>query len=170
MLLRDAVNTDENVVSVDRELEITVSYIRIQKQRYRERLNVRFDIDAEVSDLAIPKFTVQPLLENAIKYGIEYSLDGGMIEVNIRKEDHKCICTVLNEGPAPDADINQRIREGNIVGHGSGIGLVNIDRRIRAMFGEECGVRVYRDEKLDRTVTCVEFTAVPLEKMQGVSL
>ncbi|MBQ3760737.1 MAG: sensor histidine kinase [Clostridia bacterium] len=165
-LLRDAVNTDENVVSVDRELEIACNYIRIQKHRYRERLNVEFDIESEVSDLAVPKFTIQPLLENAIKYGVEPSISGGTVYVHVSREGEKCVCKVMNEGSAPEADLSRRIREGNIVGHGTGIGLVNIDRRIRAMFGGECGVSVYRDEESKRTVTKVEFTAIPFEKMQ----
>ena len=162
-LLRDAVNAEETVVSVDRELEIACNYIRIQKHRYRERLNVEFDIDSEVSELAVPKFTIQPLLENAIKYGIESSINGGVIYISINRDQDKCICQVMNDGIAPEANLSQRIREGNVVGHGTGIGLVNIDRRIRAMFGDEYGVSVYRDEAIGRTVTKVVFAAVPYD-------
>ena len=162
-LLRDAVNTEETVVSVDRELEIACNYIRIQKHRYRERLNVEFDIDSEVSELAIPKFTIQPLLENAIKYGIESSINGGVIFISIIRDKDKCVCQVMNEGSAPEADLSRRIREGNVVGHGTGIGLVNIDRRIRAMFGDEYGVSVYRDDVAGRTVTRVTFAAMPYD-------
>ena len=162
-LLRDAVNTEETVVSVDRELEIACNYIRIQKHRYRERLNVEFDIDSEVSELAIPKFTIQPLLENAIKYGIESSINGGVIFISINRDNDICVCQVMNEGIAPEADLSRRIREGNVVGHGTGIGLVNIDRRIRAMFGDEYGVSVYRDEATGRTVTKVTFAVVPYD-------
>ena len=165
-LLRDAVNTEENVVSVDRELEIACNYIRIQKHRYRERLNVEFDIDSEVSALAIPKFTIQPLLENAIKYGVEPSLSGGTVYIALSRDGDKCVCCVMNEGVAPEDDLSMRIRAGNVVGRGSGIGLVNIDRRIRAMFGDEYGVVVYRDEKSGRTVTKVEFAAIPFDKTQ----
>ena len=166
LLLRDAVNTDESIVTIDRELEITCCYIRIQKQRYRERLNVEFDIDSDASALAIPKFTIQPLLENAIRYGIEPQLAGGVINISIIKDAERCVCKVMNDGPSPDADLSKRIREGNVIGHGTGIGLVNIDKRIRSMFGDECGVSVYRDEALGRTVTRVDFTAIPFEEIQ----
>ena len=167
-LLRDAVNTDESVVSVDRELEIACTYIRIQKYRYRERLKVEFDIDSEVSELAMPKFTVQPLLENAIKYGVEPSLTGGTVYISISRDGDQCVCRVMNEGSAPEADLSKRIKEGNVVGHGTGIGLVNIDRRIRAMFGDQCGVSIYRDKASNRTVTEVSFTAIPADKTQEV--
>ncbi len=69
----------------------------------------------------------------------------------------------MNDGIAPEADLSQRIREGNVVGHGTGIGLVNIDQRIRAMFGDEYGVSVYRDDAIGRTVTKVVFAAVPYD-------
>lgn len=169
-LLRDAVNTDESIVSVDRELEITINYIRIQKQRYRERLNVEFDIDSEVSSLAIPKFTIQPLLENAIKYGTEHSLEGGHIEIKMTRQGDRCVCLVENEGPAPEPGLTERIREGNVKGKGTGVGLVNIDRRIRAMFGDDCGVSVERDEAAGRTVIKLEFAAVSIEKMQETKI
>ena len=116
-----------------------------------------FDVSEECSDLIIPKFTLQPLIENAIVYGVECMLEPCAIMVHIFTEGDLCICQVKNSGPAPEKNLIEKLRSGQIVSKGNGVGLLNIDRRVKAVFGEEYGISVYRKEDEKMTVAEARF-------------
>lgn len=151
-LLREAVNVSETLVEIDRELEIVIHYAKIQHQRYADRMKLTFDISEECNNYLIPKFTIQPLLGNAINYGVGKMLEPCAINVKIFAEDGDCICQVTNQGPPPEDDLMEKLRKGEIEAHGTGVGLLNIDQRIRSVFGEQYGVTVFRDESANETV------------------
>jgi len=157
ILLREAISVNELVIDLDKELDIVCHYITIQKLRYGERLEVSFDVSEECSDLIIPKFTLQPLIENAIVYGVECMLEPCAIMVHIFTEGDLCICQVKNSGPAPEKNLIEKLRSGQIVSKGNGVGLLNIDRRVKAVFGEEYGISVYRKEDEKMTVAEARF-------------
>ena len=168
LLLREAISAGELVIELDKELDIVCHYITIQKLRYGDRLDVAFDVSEECSDLAIPKFTLQPLLENAIVYGVECMLEPCAVTVRIFTEGEVCVCQVKNSGPAPEADLMEKLRSGQIVPRGNGVGLLNIDRRIKAVFGDEYGIRVYRKEDEQITVAEARFQIRSAESCKGL--
>lgn len=160
-LLREAVNINESVVTMDRELEITCNYIRIQKLRYAERLNISFDVSESCSGCAVPKFTIQPLMENAVKYGADRMLERCDIEIRIFRKGGDCICLVTNTGPGPE-DGGKTASSGET--HTS-VGLANIDQRIKAIFGERYGVTLRRDEAAGKTIAQVIMKAMTPEQL-----
>ena len=165
-LMREAVNTSESLIDIDRELEIVFHYVRIQHQRYAERMCLSFDVAEDCNNLVIPKFTIQPLLGNAINYGVGKMLEPCAISVRIYREGEDCVCQVRNQGPPPEENLMEKLRRGELAAQGTGVGLINIDQRIQSVFGEEYGVSVYRDEQSSETVAQARFRAMTAEEME----
>ena len=169
-LLREAVNIKELLVSVDRELEIVRHYIRIQKFRFGDRLDLSFDVSEDVSEMCIPKFTLQVLIENAIHHGADKMLGKCQVRVRLTREGDWCLCRVSNTGPAPEERLMERLRSGELKGEGSGIGLINVEKRMKALLGEDSALDVARDEEKQMTVVSLRFqavTAAEMEKREG---
>ena len=165
-LLRESVNIREPLVTVDRELEIVRHYIRIQKFRFGDRLAIAFDVSEDVSEIAIPKFALQVLIENAINHGADRMLGRCEVAVTMAREDGRFVCAVSNTGPAPEEDLMEKLRSGQRHGEGSGIGLLNVEKRMKALLGEESRVEITRDEARGRTVARMICPAVPLSDTQ----
>lgn len=162
ILMREAISDKEFVITMDRELDIVCHYLTIQKHRYEDRLKVEFDISEECSHLMIPKFSIQPLVENAIAYGLECMLDICTIKVCCFLQEKDCICQVLNNGPAPAENLMDRLKEGTLKPTGNGIGLMNIQQRISTVFGKDYGVHIFRQN--DNTVAQIRIKCISAEE------
>ena len=166
-LLRQTVSTKNPVITVDEELDIACQYISLQKKRFGDRMIVAFEVSESCSALAIPKFTLQPLIENAIVYGVERMVDPCTIRIRIEKAGDRCVCQVRDSGPPPEPDLMQKLRSGEIAAHGNGVSLLNIDARIRNIFGPDGGIAVFYDEESAETVVQASFAAVSAETVRG---
>jgi two-component system sensor histidine kinase YesM len=142
VLMKEAIASKEFVVSVKKELEILDNYIVIQKLRYGKRLSVTREVDDRVYNKVIPKFTLQPLVENAIYYGVESNISSCVIAIKIYEETNYIFCEVFNSGSQVDDDIMQKLRKKEINVKGNGIGLLNIEDRIKSLFGEASGIEI----------------------------
>ncbi|MGD0035386.1 sensor histidine kinase [Paenibacillus illinoisensis] len=136
-LLRSSVNMSEKWITLERELDIVRSYVTIQRTRFEERLDFDMDIAPEVGSARLPKLTLQPLVENAIHYALEPSIHPCKIRIRARAEDDKIIIEVEDDGPGMTPEFLEQLQEGRIQTRGQGIGLSNIQERIRLTFGEE---------------------------------
>ncbi|MGN1018816.1 MAG: sensor histidine kinase [Aristaeellaceae bacterium] len=166
-LLREAVNVSETLIEIDRELDIVFHYVRIQRQRYAGRMKLSFDVSEECNNLMIPKFTIQPLLGNAINYGVDKMLEPCAIRVRIFRKGDDCICQVTNQGPPPEDNLMDKLRKGEVTPHGTGVGLLNIDQRIRSVFGDAYGVRIERDEQAQETIAQARFRAMTAAELEA---
>ena len=142
VLMKEAIASKEFVVSVKKELEILDNYLMIQKLRYGKRLIVRREVDERLYKKAIPKFTVQPLIENAIYYGVENNISSCEISIKIYEKGKYIYCEVFNSGSQVDDDIMKKLRKKEIKVKGNGIGLLNIEDRIKSLFGEASGIQI----------------------------
>ncbi|TCN21475.1 sensor histidine kinase [Mesobacillus foraminis] len=141
-LLRNSINFNEDIITLEKELEIVNSYLTIQKYRFEDRLEFQMDIPSNVIQCKIPKLTLQPLLENSFIHAVEPSLGSSVIKLTAyQEEDHLCI-RIEDDGPGIDPLIIQKVKEGKVKPKGTGIGLNNIDERIRLGFGEQYGLKV----------------------------
>lgn len=165
-LMREAVNVSESLIDIDRELEIVFHYIRIQQQRFAERMRLSFDVAEDCNNLVIPKFTIQPLLGNAINYGVGKMLEPCAISVRIYREGEDCVCQVRNQGPPPEEHLMEKLRRGELAAQGTGVGLLNIDQRIQSVFGPEYGVTVFRDLTAEETVAQARFRAMTADNLE----
>ncbi|QKE64913.1 sensor histidine kinase [Aquipseudomonas campi] len=133
------------------ELELARRYLSIEQYRLGDRLQLDWQVDAVPDDLPIPQLTLQPLLENALIYGIQPRIEGGLVRVEAQYEDgvfQLCVSNPYDEG------VEQRPSRGT---HQA---LVNIDARLAALFGPRASLSV--DRRDGRHFTCLRY---PCERL-----
>lgn len=148
------------VISVHDELQHAESYMNIQKFRSKGAYCVRFDVDEEIGAYCAVKLVLQPLLENAIHYGVS-GMDDGEITVIGRKEGGDLVLTVKDNGIGiPEEEVKFLLTDNNRVHtHGSGVGLVNVNKRIQLLFGKEYGLSI-ESEPDEGTAVSIRIPAV----------
>jgi two-component system, LytTR family, sensor kinase len=126
-LLRYALeSTDAHEVPLRQELSFLERYLEIEKTRFGRRLNVRLEIAPDTLDLLVPNLLLQPLVENAIRHGIEKRSKPGLIELHARCQDDRLHLEVRDNGPGLPAEPPQR----------QGIGLSNTRARLQQLYGK----------------------------------
>jgi hypothetical protein len=134
-LLRSVLRSEGEFTTLGRERELIECYLKIERERYEERLLFELNIPDHLVHVPVPALIVQPLVENAVKHGIARTRDGGTITVSATLERELRI-VVRNTG-AP---------LGTTTASGSGVGLENVRRRLRHYYGREARLAVTLDE------------------------
>ena len=120
------------------ELRSIEQYLLLEQARYGERLRVVLRIAPEVLPVQIPFLSLQPLVENAVKHGLEGRAEGGTITVVASDLDRECEITIEDDGAGADPDEVRR----SLAGASESVGLANVDERLRHTFGDEYGLAV----------------------------
>jgi two-component system sensor histidine kinase YesM len=141
-LLRSSISLKEPLIPLSQELEIVLHYINIQRIRFEERLEFRLRVPDRLMPVLIPKLSLQPLVENAVNYALEKMTDTCVITIAAEERDGLIELTVSDNGPGMDESILTRLKSGEVKPQGSGVGLRNIDERIRLLFGEIYGLDI----------------------------
>lgn len=118
---------DQDVVALSEELEIARRYIGLESLRLSDRLDVAWEIDPDLEQVAVPPFSLQTLLENAIKHGISPKEAGGSIQVQVKKSSDHLTIAVKDDGMGADPKDVRRAE---------GKGLQLLQRRVSTLFGE----------------------------------
>ena len=127
---RLSLNNGKAVVSLHDEIEHVKQYLNIQKERYGDKLTYAFDVDDSLLDCMVPKIILQPIVENSIYHGIK-PMDGiGSIEISARQSADHLLITVKDNGV------------GFNVHKTSGVGLSNVEKRIKLYYGEDSGIEI----------------------------
>ncbi len=132
-LLR-ATFTQEPYVTIAGELELVRSYVAIQQVRYQKRMEVSIVAEGELNSYLIPRLTLQPLVENAICYGVEESPSVCRIEIIAREEEEDIFLQVKDNGPGMDPQELEQVRAFTAIPKGNGIGLKNIQERLKMTY------------------------------------
>lgn len=163
-LLRISLSKGRTVIRIADEIQHSTSYMNIQKVRYKERFATEFIIDEEINDYCTVKLIVQPILENAIYYGVGNmdEDDGGKITVRGEKKGDDIYISVEDNGMGMSEDVARNILVDNnkVPKHGSGVGVINVHSRIKLMFGSEYGLKVY-SEPDEGTKVVIHIPAIP---------
>lgn len=147
-LFRASISMEKDLIPLEQELTFLKSYIKIQKIRFNERLNFTIDISDDLLNMMIPKLSLQPLVENAIKHGMESLIDTCYIALSAAETEQDYILTLSNTGSIFDNDLLNRIKNNDLKPLGTGVGLTNIDSRLKLLFGNEYGLKFdNRDSK-----------------------
>ena len=97
---RYAINhNNEDMIEIKKEVEITRTYLQIEKVRFGEKLDFQIEIDEEIETNLVPRFLIQPLIENSIKHGISKIQDKGKIKLEIKKTADELTIKVHDNGP-----------------------------------------------------------------------
>ncbi|OMD06028.1 sensor histidine kinase [Paenibacillus odorifer] len=138
-LFRSSIGLKDPLITLEKEITIVRNYVIIQKTRFDERLDFRMDIPENLHDALIPKLTLQPLIENAIRYALEPNIEPCTISITVSEEDQGLDIKVSDNGPGMSAEFIKDLQMGRVKTRGEGIGLANIAERIQIVFGPEWG-------------------------------
>ncbi|KQY82219.1 histidine kinase [Paenibacillus sp. Root52] len=141
-LLRTSISFKQNVITLAEELEIVNHYVTIQKYRFQHRLDFHLHVPQPYLGCAIPKLTLQPLLENAIQYGLEPQVGACQIRVYAELSEGKLLLVVEDHGPGMEPEFVEKVLRGEVETRGTGIGLMNIRERLRLAFGDDHDIRL----------------------------
>ncbi len=143
-LFRAAVSA-EDLITIGKELELLESFLGIQRCRFPDMIAYKVDVDEDVRNAMLPKFSLQPLVENSVKHSVEEL--GVKTEIVVRAHRMKggVLLSVSNTGSAFPEDIAEKLKEGKASNSSERIGLQNIDERLCLLFGEGYGLR-FRNE------------------------
>jgi two-component system, LytTR family, sensor kinase len=134
-LLRLALDhAEDQVIPLQRELAFVDRYMKLQKVRYEDRLDVVLDVDPLALQALVPTFILQPLLENAIRHGIATRSTPGQIEIQAWCEGDDLHLSVRDDGPGLAANWDLE--------RGAGVGLSNTRERLRRLYGDRQSFRI----------------------------
>lgn len=121
-------------VSLEDEVAALESYLAIERMRLGERLTVSFDVDPAAAKVRVPGLLLQPLVENAIRHGVERSPEAGRVDVSAAVEDGRITISVRDDGPG--------LQAGDGASGGHRIGLENTRARLRQLYGDRATVEL----------------------------
>lgn len=161
-----------NIIPVRDELEHVRNYLLIQEMRYKNKFRYVLECDEAVGSLATIKLVVQPIVENAIYHSMDF-MDGGdgLIRIKAEAADGILRISVEDNGLGMTPDVVQRLLSGapkdapKSPGRGSGIGLKNVQDRIRLYFGSQYGVTIQSEPDVGTRIT-LTMPAVPYGEME----
>ena len=180
----------ENLVTMEDELANIENYYYIQQFRFGSKLDLKIQYDRDPDDeftemdflqCKLPKLTLQPIVENSIYHGIERKIGKGHLVIRISASEERLYIRISDDGQGmTDAklkELNEKLRrlgdetddpekDGEKKQTRGGIAVVNVNRRIKLLFGEEYGIHVYSKEGVGTDVV-VELPLVREENRQG---
>jgi two-component system, LytTR family, sensor kinase len=126
--------------TVSGEFEAIEAYLALARAVLGDRLRVQLRIAPEVLPVALPYLALQPLVENAVRHGVELPGGRGLVQVTGEADGTECVITVEDDGPGMDPGYAAAVLAGDgVPGH---LGLVNVDRRLRTVYGAGYGLVV----------------------------
>jgi two-component sensor histidine kinase len=152
--LRHSLDNDPmQKVTLEQELAALKLYLDIEKVRFEDRLRLDLDIDGEASTALIPSLLLQPLVENAIKYGIARSETGGQLRIAARVFAGELLLELSDDGPGVEL-VDGQIPDAN------GVGLRNTQERLAELYGSQHSFRLSRTDPHGLTISI----RIPFEK------
>lgn len=130
------------IISLERELNIAVSYLKIMQTRYHGSFDFDVAVDRGIMQTSIPKLTLQPVLENAIYHGFESHEPGGIIHITARSLNNRILIEVEDNGNGMSDKVLEEILKINAVNEKNSFALRNVHDRIQLYYGCEYGIKV----------------------------
>ncbi|WP_330546857.1 cache domain-containing sensor histidine kinase [Butyrivibrio sp. CB08] len=163
-LFRVSLSSGKTIIPIEDEIRHASNYMNIQKVRFKDAFTIDFDIDEEIKNYCTVKLIVQPILENAVYYGVKDMEDGEIRVKGFKGEDGDIYITVSDNGFGMSSEQleflltdDTRVRK-----KGSGVGLINVQRRIQLRFGQEYGLKIESEPDEGCVVTihlpAIEYT------------
>lgn len=131
------VNTIEDIATVEKEFEQIKSYLIIQNYRYKDSLAININIEEGIKKYSILKLMLQPLVENAIIHGLEEKVGQGLLIINGFEEGDNLCFQIKDNG----VGLNNSKKKGE------GVGIDNVNKRIKLFYGEDYGISYNKEEQ-----------------------
>lgn len=128
-LLRLALdNSGTQVVALKQELSFLERYLELQRIRFSDRLTVKLSVSPDTLDAEVPNLILQPIVENAIRHGVDRSSHAVLVEISARRENGRLRMEVRDDGPG---------FSGTAPSDGEGVGLTNTRQRLERLYGKD---------------------------------
>ncbi len=138
-LMRRLLNWSDELVTVEEEMAFVDMYLQTEKFRFRDKFSYEIDYPQEAASVLLPKMTIQPLVENACKYGIQKSVDGGKIRVTVRIKEEWLWVSIQDNGAGMTQERIHEIKEAFNQPPTSSqcVGMRNVYRRLELYYDKE---------------------------------
>jgi len=151
-LLKYNISVKSAIVSLEDEIRSLSNYVVVQKFRFGDTFQTRFDLDPETLDCEVIHFMLQPIVENAIIHGFESIDHTGVITITAKINDDDLTISISDNGIGID-DAKIEAFKNNPADTFNGIGMMNIHNRIQIHYGKNYGLTISSVEKEGTTVT-----------------
>lgn len=153
-ILRSSLLADRRkTVALKEELRTIEDYLALEKVRYEERLQTKWDIAPETQNIQVPPMMLQTLVENAIKHGVQKAINWGFVEINTSAADNKLYIKIRNTGQLQGTESKSE---------SGGFGLKNTAQRLDLLYGSEASFKIYQEDSL---TVCAEIM-IPLSNAE----
>lgn len=136
-------NSENYMVSMREELDHVKDYLELEKARFEDKLTVTYDVPTQM-DMRIPTLIFQPIVENAVRYGADQT-GRRRVAIQIRDREKEVIVRICDAGKGFPAEILEKLKNGEPTG--KSIGLTNVHRRMKSIYGEDNGLVIVSSEK-----------------------
>ncbi|CAN7716219.1 sensor histidine kinase [Paenibacillus sp. LjRoot153] len=153
-LVSSSFNRGGSLTLLSDEIENLKQYIFIMETRYGNKFEVKWDVDPSATSFYILKLLLQPILENAITHGLVSKETNGLITIEIRKEGERLHVVIADDGVGIQDELIEKLAASDQDDTFSGMGILNVHKRIGLHYGAEYGVTI---ERLAPTGTRVEI-------------
>jgi len=144
---RHAFKQTGHFITLREELECINTYLELEKARFHEKLRVTRDVDKTLLNYHVPVLTLQPLVENAVKHGVMPKMGEGTVHIMVRRVGGEMYVEISDDGVGISPEILAHVFEPGF-GSGSGVGLSNVNERLKSLFGPESALRI--ESKVNR--------------------
>ena len=163
-LYRYAISSHSDLVTLQDELAHTRNYLFIQERRFANRCHVNISVDPSLHALGIPRFSLQPIVENAFEHGLQNKEGPWVIVIRVTKNRQRLVISIKDNGAGLQRsrlqDVRSSLKRTPSAKSGGdekerGIGLLNVHSRIQLYFGPQYGIRMFSKAGEGTLVTMV---------------
>ncbi len=142
----------ENTTTLRQEVEQIVNYVKVLKIRFEDRFDVFYDIDEDCMDCTMVKFTLQPLVENAISHGLSQTWKDGLLRIRVKREEESISIMIFDNGTGIQTEqlheLIRRLEETTenpleYINQYKSLGVLNVHLRLRMHYGEAYSIEVF---------------------------
>jgi LytS/YehU family sensor histidine kinase len=142
-------NSEAYMVPFEEEMEHVRDYLELEKARFEEKLIITYDVPKDL-ELEIPTLILQPIVENAVRYGINRE-GKRIVTICAREEPKGCKVCICDEGKGMPEEVLKKLKSGESIGNS--VGLSNVHKRMKSIYGEENGLHITSSKE----GTCVKL-------------
>ncbi|MGB9817502.1 MAG: sensor histidine kinase [Thermovenabulum sp.] len=143
-LLHYSLRNLNQLVTLKEEISCIKYYLYIQQIRYKDHIKASIDVPEELEKYLIPVMSLQPLVENAIVHGLEKKKEGGEVKINAYEKNSDIYIEIIDDGIGIEEKMIKILKQSKeaIDGHTTGLGIYNVDLRIKRYFGQMYGLNI----------------------------
>ena len=151
-LFRISISRGHELIPIEKELQHAEAYLQIQKYRYKNQFTYHFTVDESCLHCLCNKITLQPIIENAIVHGLDLMVDSGHIEITVKPDGDDILLIVADDGIGMEPEQVAALLQ-NEPSDRTGIGVKNVNDRLRIYFGAAYGISIVSAPYAGTTVT-----------------